>query len=91
MPDKLIPPIKVKPFVQGNKNDRNDALAIAEASLRPNIYFVPVKTLRNQDIQCLQRVQERLMKQRTAVKNQIRGLLAEYHIVIAKGANILYK
>lgn len=88
---KLIPPIKVKPFVQGNKNDRNDALAIAEASQRPNIYFVPVKSLRNQDIQCLQRIRERLMKHRTAVINQIRGLLAEYHIIVAKGANILYK
>jgi transposase len=66
---KLIPPIKVKPFVQGNKNDRNDALDITEASQRPNIYFVPVKPLRNQDIQCLQRIRERLMKNRTAVIN----------------------
>jgi len=88
---KLIPPIKVKPFVQGNKNDSNDALAIAEASQRPNIHFVPVKSLKNQDIQCLQRIRERLMKHRTAVINQIRGLLAEYHIVCATGANTLYK
>ncbi len=42
---KLIPPIKVKPFVQGNKNDSNEAVAIAEANQRPNIRFVPVKSL----------------------------------------------
>jgi transposase len=87
----LIPPIKVKPFVQGNKNDSNDALAIGEASQRPNIHFVPVKSLKNQDIQSLQRIRERLIKQRTAVINQVRGLLAEYHIICAKGATVLYK
>ena len=79
----LIPPIKVKPFVQGNKNDRNDALAIAEASQRPCMQFVTVKTLQQQDIQSLQRIRERLVRQRTALVNQIRGLLAEYHIICA--------
>lgn len=81
---KLIPPIKVKPFVQGNKNDRNDALAIAEASLRPNIHWVAVKSLEQQDIQSQQRIRERLVRQRTGLINQIRGLLAEYHIVFAR-------
>src|SRR5688572_28953484 len=42
---KLIPPYQVKPFLVGNKNDHNDALAIAEASLRPSARFVPVKSL----------------------------------------------
>lgn len=79
----LIPPIKVKPFVQGNKNDRNDALAIAEASQRPGMQFVAVKTLEQQDIQSLQRIRERLIRHRTALINQIRGLLAEYHIICA--------
>ena len=58
----LILPIKVKPFVQGNKNDSNDAFAIGEVSQQPNIYFVPVKSLKNQDIQSLQRIRERLIK-----------------------------
>ena len=78
---KLIPPIKVKPFVQGNKNDRNDALAIAEACLRPGMHFVPVKSLSQQDIQSLLRIRDRVIRQRTALVNQIRGLLAEYHII----------
>jgi transposase len=88
---KLIPPIKVKPFVQGNKNDRNDAVAIAEASLRPNINFVQVKSLEQQDIQSMQRIRERLIRQRTSLMNQIRGLLAEYHIVCEKKAYNLRK
>jgi len=82
---KLIPPYMVKPFVIGNKNDCNDALGIAEASLRPKIRFVPVKTLAQQDIQSLQRIQSRLVKSRTAVSNQLRGLLAEYWIVLPTG------
>jgi len=80
----LIPAIKVKPFVQGNKNDANDALAIAEASFRPNIHFVRPKSLEQQDIQCLQRIRERHVKQRTAISNQIRGFLADYGIIIEK-------
>jgi len=88
---KLIPPIKVKPFVQGNKNDRNDAVAIAEASLRPNMHFVSVKTLAQQDIQSQQRIRERLIRQRTGLINQIRGLLAEYHIICEKSAAKLRK
>lgn len=82
---KLIPPYQVKPFVIGNKNDHNDAIAIAEASFRPKTTFVPVKSLEQQDIQSLQRIRERLLKHRTATANQLRGLLAEYGIVIPKG------
>jgi len=82
---KLIPPYQVKPFVIGNKNDANDAVAIGEASARPKATFVRVKTLQQQDIQSLQRIRERLMKQRTATGNQIRGLLAEYGLIMPKG------
>lgn len=88
---KLIPPYQVKPFVVGNKNDHNDAIAIAEASRRPKASFVPVKTLEQQDIQSLQRIRERLMKHRTATSNQLRGLMAEYGIVIPKGLSHLRK
>jgi transposase len=80
----LIPPHQVKPFVIGNKNDHNDAIAIAEASRRPRATFVAVKTLEQQDIQSLERIRDRLVKTRTALANQTRGLLAEYGISIKK-------
>ena len=60
----LIPAQHVKPFVRGNKNDRNDAFAIAEASQRPYIRFVPIKTTHQQEIGCLHRIRERLIKKR---------------------------
>jgi len=82
---KLIPAQHVKPFVKGNKNDKHDALAIAEASMRPNIHFVPIKTVEQQDIQCLHRVRQRLISYRTGLTNQIRGLLSDYGIIFAKG------
>ena len=86
---RLIPAQHVKPFVRGNKNDRNDALAIAEASIRPNLRSVPVKSLAQQDIQCLHRVRDRLIKNRTALSNQARGLLSEYGIVFPLGYKAL--
>lgn len=85
----LIPPYQVKPFVVGNKNDHNDAIAIGEASRRPKASFVPVKTLEQQDIQSLQRVRERQVKHRTAISNQLRGLLAEYGVVMPAGIHKL--
>jgi transposase len=74
----LIPAQHVTPFVRGNKNDQNDALAIYEASMRPNIRFVPIKSLGQQDVQSLHRMRERLVKDRTALCNQMRGLLTDY-------------
>ncbi|WP_435237761.1 IS110 family transposase [Psychromonas sp. PT13] len=88
---RLIPPFIVKPFVIGNKNDANDALAIAEASLRPNIRFVAVKSTEQQDIQSLQRINERMIKIRTDDVNQLRGLLAEYGVVVGLGIPTLLK
>ena len=88
---KLISPQYVKPFVKGNKNDRNDAQAITEAASRANQFFVPIKGVAQQDIQNIHRVRQRLLTQRTALSNQIRGLLAEYGIVIAKGFSTLKK
>ena len=82
---KLIPAQHVKPFVKGNKNDKHDALAIAEASRRPNIHFVPIKSIEQQDIQCLHRVRQRLISYRTGLTNQIRGLLTDYGIIFTKG------
>jgi len=74
----------VKPFLVGNKNDRNDALAIAEASLRPSVRLIDIKPVEQQDIQSLQRIRERLIKVRTGTINQLRGLLAEYGEVCPK-------
>ena len=82
---KLIAPQYVKPFVKGNKNDYNDAEAIAEAAQRPTMRFVPVKSVEQQDIQNIHRQRERIKKARTALANQVRGLLAEYGVVINKG------
>ncbi len=82
---RLIPAQHVKPFVRGNKNDRNDALAIAEAFKRPNLRFVPIKTVEQQDIQSLHRIRDRLSQQRVALMNQTRGLLSEYGLIGAQG------
>ena len=82
---KLIAPQYVKPFVKGNKNDYNDAEAIAEAAQRPHMRFVPIKAIEQQDVQNIHRQRERLKKDRTALVNQIRGLLAEYGVVIKQG------
>ena len=79
---RLISPQFVKPYVKSNKNDSADAAAIAEAASRPHMRFVPVKRIEQQDIQGLHRVRERLVKSRTALVNEIRGLLGEYGIVL---------
>ena len=80
----LVPAQHVKAFVRVHKSDRDDALAISEAALRPNIHFVPVNTIGQQDLQSLGDIRSGLIAQRTAVINQVRGFAAEYGIVIAK-------
>lgn len=81
---KLISPQFVKPYVKSNKNDYQDAEAICEAATRPSMRFVAVKPVAKQDLQCLHRVRQRLIKNRTALVNEVRGFLLEYGIVIAK-------
>jgi len=82
---KLMAPQFVKPYVKSNKNDSRDAEAIAEAVTRPTMRFVPTKEVAQQDIQALHRVRERLMGERTALVNEVHGLMHEYGIVIPKG------
>jgi transposase len=82
---RLISPQFVKPYVKGNKNDANDAEAICEAVSRPNMRFVPLKGVEQQDIQMLHRIRSGSVKERTALANRIRGLLGEYGIVVAAG------
>jgi len=79
---RLMAPQFVKPYVKSNKNDANDAEAICEAVSRPHMRFVPAKSVEQQDVQSLHRVRSRLVSSRTALANQIRGLLAEYGIVL---------
>lgn len=74
----------VKPYIKSNKNDRNDAEAICEAVQRPNMRFVPQKSIDQQDVQSLHRIRQRLVRRRTALSNEIRGLLGEYGIVLAR-------
>ena len=82
---KLMAPQFVKPYIKGNKNDFNDAEGICEAVNRPTMRFVEIKNIEQQDMQALHRIRQSLVKSRTALSNQIRGLLAEYGIVIGKG------
>jgi len=79
---RLMAPQFVKPYVKSQKNDANDAEAICEAVTRPHMRFVPQKSAEQQDLQCLHRVRSRLVACRTQLINQIRGLLAEYGIVL---------
>jgi transposase len=79
---RLIAPPCVKAYVKSPKNDGRDAEAICEAVTRPTMRFVPIKRIAQQDLQALHRIRERLMKARTALVNEIRGLLSEYGIVL---------
>ncbi len=86
---KLIPAQHVKAYLRGNKNDYNDARAIAEALGRPSMRFVAVKTVAQQDLQALHRIRAQCDKDRTALCNSTRGLLGEYGLVVARGVSVL--
>jgi len=82
---KLIAPQFVKPYVKANKTDVADAEAICEAAMRPTMRFVPVKTADQQAALSLHRARSGLVRARTGVANQIRGLLEEFGVVLAVG------
>ena len=82
---RLITPRFVKPYVKANKNDASDAEAICEAASRPSMRFVAIKSAAQQDVQAVHRVRQQLVKARTSLANQVRGLLAEYGIVLGRG------
>lgn len=88
---KMIAPQFVKPYIKSNKNDAVDAEAICEAVQRPNMRFVPGKSIEQQDIQSVHRIRSLLVGRRTAQTNQIRGLLLEYGITIPQGIHQLRK
>ena len=82
---RLIAPQFVKPYVKGNKNDRNDAAAICEAAQRPQMRFVSLKTVEQQQVLALHRLRQGVVKTRTALANQLRGLMAEFGVVAPLG------
>jgi transposase len=82
---KLIPPQHVKAFLIGNKNDYNGALAISVAANQLHIKGVGIKSIEQQDNQAQHKARELAVKQRTALCNQIRGLIAEYGIILSQG------
>src|SRR5664279_863843 len=86
---RLIPAQYVKPYVKTNKSDYIDAEAIAAAVQRPTMRFVPIKTEEQLDLQTMHRVRERWVMRRTAVVNQIRGLLLERGLTLPKGRSHL--
>jgi hypothetical protein len=82
---RLIPPSRVKPFVGRQKNDAADAAAICEAAQRPAMRFAAVKTEQQQALLLDHRTRDLLIRQRTMMVNALRGHLAEFGIVAAKG------
>lgn len=85
----LVAPQHVKAFLRGQKNDYNDAAAIAEAAGCAQMHFVPIKSAAQLDLQAIQRLRTRLIRERTGLSNQLRGLLCEHGIVMAKSLAIL--
>lgn len=82
---RLVAPQFVKPYVKTNKNDSADAEAICEAVGRPNMRYVPIKSAEQQAVLALHRVRQSFVRARTAQANQIRGLLAEFGVIVPQG------
>jgi len=82
---RLMPPAYVKPYVKRQKNDTTDAEAICEAVTRPNMRFVPTKTVEQQSCLMLHRARHLFIRQQTAVINSIRAYLAEFGMVAPVG------
>ncbi len=85
---RIIPAQFVKPYLKSNKNDFNDAAAIAEAASRATMRFVPLKSAEQLELQATHRVRERFVSERTAVVNQMRALLLEHGITVAVGREL---
>ena len=86
----LLPAHKVTPYVQGNKNDKNDAIAIAEASGRPGIRAVAVKTVEQQDLMMMHGLRQQAVQQRTQKRNALRAHLSERGMTSGRGKSALY-
>lgn len=88
---RLIPPAYAKAYVRRNKNDPADAAAICEAVSRPSMRFVAIKTEQQQALAGIHRVRDLLTKQHTMLSNHLRGLMAEFGVVAAKGRGGLHE
>jgi transposase len=88
---RLIPPEYAKPYVRRNKNDAADAAAICEAVSRPSMRFVPIKTVEQQADAVAHKTRQLLIKQRTMAMNSLRGLMAEFGIVVPQGTQHISK
>jgi transposase len=88
---KQISPQFVKPFVKSQKNDYGDAEAVIEAASRPAMRFVATKTVGQQEVQAMHRIRSRRIAERTALMNQMRGILLEHGITICVGPERLKK
>ena len=83
---RLISPQFVRPYVKSNKTDAADAAAICEAVSRPDMRFVPIKSIESQGLLVLHRARQGFIRSRVAQTYQIRGFLAEFGIIIPQGA-----
>ncbi len=88
---RLVPPIYVKPFVKRQKNNANDAEAVAEAAVRPTMRFVPVKSAEQQSRSMVFKTRDLFVRQRNAIINALRGHLMEYGIIAPPGRNFVKK
>ncbi len=89
---RLIAPKFVSPYRMSGKrgkNDAADAAAICEAVTRPNMRFVPVKEEHQQIILTLHRTRQGFVEERTALYNRLRGLIAEFGIVLPQKVSCL--
>ena len=86
---RMMAPVFVKPYLKSNKNDRNDAQAICEAVQRPSMRFVSPKRPEQQSVLHLHHARRLLLAQRVALTNPMRGVLAEYGLVVGKGDKVL--
>lgn len=84
---QLVSPYRLEGHT--GKNDANDAAAICEAASRPQMRFIPVKSIEQQSMLCVHRLREGIKADRTACINRIRGLLAEFGLVVNQGADEL--
>jgi transposase len=86
---RIVPSQYVRPFLKTQKNNPNDAEAIVEAASRPAMRFVPLKAAWQQELQLLHRVRTRLLRDETALSNQLRSVLEEQGVVMGKGDKAL--
>ena len=82
---RQISPQHVKPFVKSQKNDYHDAEAVLEAGRRPSMRYVSTKSEEQQELQALHNIRSRRVAQRTALINQMRGILLEHGVAVAQG------